>query len=96
MDKLQQNIVRIQKDLTFSMFEIKEDVKNYLTIHMFKHKEGLDDDCSKTIKRSTDKAEAISESLEAAVIKIQEEMTSNWEGSLDDYNDNISRQFEEL
>ena len=96
MDELQQNIVRIQKNLTFSMFEIKEDVKNYLTIHMFKHKESLDDDCSTRITKSTNKASCLSESLENAVTKKQKEMTFNWEGDLDQYNNEISRQLEEL
>ena len=41
MDELQQNIVGLQKDLTSSMFEIKIIISNYLTIHMFKHKESL-------------------------------------------------------
>ena len=96
MDELQQNIVGLQKDLTSSMFEIKEAVKNYLTIHMFKHKESLDDDCSTRITKSTNKASCLSESLESAVIKKQKEMTFNWEGDLDQYNNEISRQLEEL
>ena len=96
MDKMQQKINKIKEDLTFSMLKIKEDVENYLNIHLLKHEEGLDDNCSKRIKRSTDQAENLSSSLEEAVNELQEEMASNWEGSEDEYIDTTTRQMEEL
>ena len=79
MDKLQQKVNKIKEDLAFSMLKIKKDVKNYQNIHLVKHEEGLDDNCSKRIKRSNDRAENLYSSLEEAVNELHEEMASNWE-----------------
>ena len=96
MDKLQQKVNKIKEDLAFSMLKIKEDVKNYQNIHLVKHEEGTDDNCSKRIKWSTDRAENLYSSLEEAVNELHEEMASNWEESEDEYNDTTTRQIEEL
>ena len=96
MDKLQQKVNKIKEDLAFSMLKIKEDVENYQNIHLVKHEEGTDDNCSKRIKWSTDRAENLYSSLEEAVNELHEEMASNWEESEDEYNDTTTRQIEEL
>ena len=61
-----------------------------------KHEEGTDDNCSKRIKWSTDRAENPYSSLEEAVNELYEEMASNWEESEDEYNDTTTKQIEEL